>query len=138
MIGNSNYLCGEVEDDATRYAARTLEDAGSLVVLPGFGGVDKYGNKMLLGSNASDYSASLAASYLDADQLVFAKDVDGVYSEGEKLDNIVLQGQDVGQVLHQKVAGPLYNKNMDVRVGNVEHLDNLVKKEPEYGTRIIV
>lgn len=145
IIGNSHYLCGEVDMDATCRFAPYLKEAGELVILSGFGCIDHKGHKMLLGSNATDYSAAIAASMIGADQLIYLKDVDGIYEgygtdEQRKIEQIVLDGTrlDVGEVLHPKVARPLQGQGIDLRVGHVEDLYELASGRQGYGTRIII
>ena len=54
-------------------------NAGKIVVVAGFQGVDDSGNVTTLGRGGSDTTAVALASFLDADRCVIFTDVDGVY-----------------------------------------------------------
>ncbi|MEG3639105.1 aspartate kinase [Magnetococcus sp. PR-3] len=70
-------------------------DAGNIVVVAGFQGVDKHNNITTLGRGGSDTSAVALAAALKADRCDIYTDVDGVYttdprivSKARKMDNI--------------------------------------------------
>ncbi|MFZ1538400.1 MAG: aspartate kinase, partial [Chromatiaceae bacterium] len=73
-------------------------DAGSVVVVAGFQGVDEDGNITTLGRGGSDTSAVAVAAALHADECQIYTDVDGVYTtdprvepRARKLDRITFE-----------------------------------------------
>ncbi len=73
-------------------------DAGRVVVVAGFQGVDEHGNITTLGRGGSDTTAVALAAALNADECQIYTDVDGVYttdprvvSEARKLDKITFE-----------------------------------------------
>ncbi len=73
-------------------------DAGSVVVVAGFQGVDENGNITTLGRGGSDTSAVAVAAALKADECQIYTDVDGVYTtdprvepRARKLDRITFE-----------------------------------------------
>ena len=82
-------------DDA---AMRRDLDAGNVVVVAGFQGVDAAGNVTTLGRGGSDTSAVALAAALKADECQIYTDVDGVYTtdprivpEARRLDTITFE-----------------------------------------------
>jgi aspartate kinase len=55
-------------------------DAGKIVIITGFQGVDEHGNISTLGRGGSDTSAVAIAAALKADECLIYTDVDGVYT----------------------------------------------------------
>ncbi len=73
-------------------------DAGRIVVVAGFQGVDEYGDITTLGRGGSDTTAVAMAAALKADECQIFTDVDGVYttdprieSKARKLDQITFE-----------------------------------------------
>jgi aspartate kinase len=73
-------------------------DAGRVVVVAGFQGVDEHGNITTLGRGGSDTSAVAVAAALKADECQIYTDVDGVYTtdpriepKARKLDRITFE-----------------------------------------------
>jgi len=73
-------------------------DAGRVVVVAGFQGVDENGNITTLGRGGSDTTAVAIAAALDADECQIYTDVDGVYTtdprvepKARKLDHITFE-----------------------------------------------
>ena len=106
----------EIDDAAMR---RDLE-AGTVVVVAGFQGVDRDGNVTTLGRGGSDTSAVALAAALKADECQIYTDVDGVYTtdprivpEARRLDAITFeemlelasQGSKVLQIRSVEFAG---------------------------------
>ena len=58
----------------------TLLEEGRIPVVCGFLGMSRGGEVTTLGRGGSDTTAMLLANYLDADELVLVKDVDGIFS----------------------------------------------------------
>jgi len=77
---------------------RTDLDAGRVVVVAGFQGVDENGNITTLGRGGSDTTAVAIAAALKADECQIYTDVDGVYTtdprvepKARKLDHITFE-----------------------------------------------
>jgi aspartate kinase len=73
-------------------------DAGTIVIVAGFQGVDVEGNITTLGRGGSDTSAVALAAALDADECQIYTDVDGVYTtdprivpEARRLDRVTFE-----------------------------------------------
>jgi aspartate kinase len=73
-------------------------DAGKVVVIAGFQGVDEHGNVTTLGRGGSDTSAVAVAAAMQADECLIYTDVDGVYTtdprvvpEARKLHTITFE-----------------------------------------------
>ncbi|HYA60218.1 MAG TPA: aspartate kinase, partial [Burkholderiaceae bacterium] len=69
--------------DANRLHAEL--DAGNVVVVAGFQGVDENGNITTLGRGGSDTSAVALAAALQADECLIYTDVDGVYTTDPRI-----------------------------------------------------
>jgi len=95
-------------------------DAGNVIVVAGFQGVDDRGNITTLGRGGSDTSAVAMAAALDADECQIYTDVDGVYTtdpriepQARKLDSITFDemlemaslGSEVLQIRSVEFAG---------------------------------
>lgn len=73
-------------------------DAGNVVIVAGFQGIDQYGNATTLGRGGSDTTGVAIAAALGADECQIYTDVDGVYttdprvtSEAKKLEKITFE-----------------------------------------------
>ncbi len=68
-------------EESRRNAARLIpQDAALTVIVPGFVARDPHGLQTTLGRNGSDFSASIFAELVEADEIVIWTDVDGVLS----------------------------------------------------------
>lgn len=89
-------------------------DAGRIVVVTGFQGLDEKGDITTLGRGGSDTSAVALTAALHADELIIYTDVDGIYSADPRLcpdalrrerisyDDMLLLAQKGAQVLHER------------------------------------
>ena len=89
-------------------------DAGKIVVVAGFQGVDPDGDITTLGRGGSDTTAVALAGYLKADKCLIFTDVDGVYDRNPRLFSDAVRFEQIGydqmmaliengaQVLHDK------------------------------------
>ncbi|MEN2750703.1 aspartate kinase [Psychrobacter sp. FBL11] len=73
-------------------------DAGNIVIVAGFQGIDEYGNATTLGRGGSDTTGVAIAAALGADECQIYTDVDGVYttdprvtSKAKKLEKITFE-----------------------------------------------
>src|SRR5206468_4720367 len=103
-------------------------DAGYIVIVAGFQGVDEHGNITTLGRGGSDTSGVALAAALRADECQIYTDVDGVYTtdprivpEARRLESVTFeemlemasQGSKVLQIRSVEFAGK-YKVNLRV------------------------
>jgi len=67
-------------------AMRTHIDAGEIIVVAGFQGIDQRGNVTTLGRGGSDLSAVAIAGALGADACEIYSDVDGIYTTDPRIE----------------------------------------------------
>ncbi len=79
MLTDSSYSKARIESIAGDVIKSQL-DAGNIVVIAGFQGVDKDGNITTLGRGGSDTSAVALAAAVGAEECEIFTDVDGVYT----------------------------------------------------------
>ena len=105
-------------------------DKNIIPVITGFFGCDNNGNTTLLGRNGSDYSASVIAFAVDADQVDIWKDVDGFMSADPKVikDAYLLKNLSYNEaaelsyfgakILHPRTVEPLVKNNVKIVIKN--------------------
>jgi aspartate kinase len=75
---------GSLSKRGTRKAIKTslpsLLDAYDVIVIPGFIGVKPDGTWGTLGRGGSDTTAFIIAKYIDAEEIIMVKDVDGIFT----------------------------------------------------------
>ena len=128
-FGEANPL-GVVADRTIAAAIRPHLDAGRVAVVTGFCGIAPDGATTTLGRGGSDYTATLIACALDADEVTIWTDVDGVFSADPR---VVPGARCVSQlnyreaaelsfygakVLHQRTMIPVSQKRIPVRTRN--------------------
>jgi len=116
--------------DATRRVLLPLVKKGRVPVVTGFLGATPEGIRTTLGRGGSDYSASIVAAALDADELWIWTDVDGVLSADPKmvgqariLSELVYEeaaelSHFGAKVLHHKTLAPLVSRMIPVWIKN--------------------
>lgn len=107
-----------------------LLSAGTVPVVTGFIGATRNGVPTTLGRGGSDYSCSILGACLDADEVWFWKEVDGVLTANPK---VVPEARTLRQlsysemaelayyganVLHPKTVRPLVQRNIPIRIRN--------------------
>jgi len=107
-----------------------LLDAGTVPVVTGFIGATTEGAVTTLGRGSSDYSAAILGAALDADEVVFYKEVDGVMTADPRVvpearvlrrigyDEIGELAYFGAKVLHSKTIQPLVDKSIPVHFRN--------------------
>lgn len=97
VLTDSNHTKARIEDIEDRHIRADL-DAGTIVIVAGFQGVDAKGNITTLGRGGSDTSAVALAAALNAQECQIYTDVDGVYTtdprvepKARKLDKITFE-----------------------------------------------
>ena len=106
-----------------------------LIVTQGFIGSDRLGRSTSLGREGSDYTASILANLLDADEVIIWKDVPGIlnadpkhFSHTVKLDQISYSEATElayygAKVIHPKTVKPLQNKGIPLQVRSFDNPD---------------
>lgn len=113
----------QVESVGVERLRREL-DAGRVVVVAGFQGVNAAGDITTLGRGGSDTSAVALAAALQADSLTIFTDVDGVYSADPRICPNAVRRQRIGYgdmlLLAQKGAQVLHDRSVALaEKGNV-------------------
>ncbi len=101
-----------------------------LQIITGFIASNIYGETTTLGRNGSNYTASLFANYLDAEELENYTHVNGIYtanpdlvSNAQKIEELTFQEANElanfgANILHAKTIIPLVEKNIPLRLLN--------------------
>ena len=107
-----------------------LLNTETTAVVPGFIGSNSKNETTTLGRNGSNYTASLLASYLEADELLNYTHVDGIYTADPNLVNDAVKIDELSfseanelanfgaNILHAKTIIPLIEKNINLRILN--------------------
>ena len=114
---------------------------GSIVVIAGFQGVDKFGNINTLGRGGSDLSAVAVSVALDAKECQIYTDVDGIYTADPKIvdDAKLLKTVSYEEILEAATAGAKVLHNRSIGVGKIYNMPITVRsacKDTE-GTQVI-
>jgi aspartate kinase len=134
VFGNAAPLMGPTGEKA-RALLLPLIESGVLPVVTGFNGATADGRPTTLGRGGSDYSASILASVLDAQELWIWTDVDGIMTadprlvpEAAVLDEVTYReaaelAYNGAKVLHPRTLAPLIEKQIPVWSKNSFNLD---------------
>lgn len=128
-FGNAKVLIAETQQKVEKHLF-SLIISGTIPVVTGFFGATREGKITVLGRGGSDYSATILANALDAQEVILWKEVDGVYTTDPKngKDARLLselsysQAEELARngakVLHPAAMEPVVVKNIVVRVKN--------------------
>lgn len=113
------------------------QNDGTVVnVITGFIGSNSKNDATTLGRNGSNYTASLIANYLDAEELQNYTHVDGIYTanpdlvpDAKKIDHLTFNEANElanfgATILHAKTIVPLLEKNIPLRILNTFNHEN--------------
>jgi aspartate kinase len=146
--GMATPLMAETREQA-RASLQPMLAAGEVPVVTGFIGATHAGVPTTLGRGGSDYSCSILGAALDADEVWFWKEVDGVLTANPK---VVPEARTMPQlsygemgemayyganVLHPKTVQPLVQRRIPIRIRNTfnpEHPGTVITAEPGDGT----
>lgn len=103
-------------------------DAGKIVVVTGFQGIDREGNITTLGRGGSDTTAVALAAYLRSDKCQIFTDVDGIYDRDPRMYPEAIR---FGRISYEKMLALIENG------AQVLH-DRSVEFAREYGIRVEV
>jgi aspartate kinase len=116
------------EETSKLVKAKCDHSQSDIIVTQGFIGSDHEGNTTTLGREGSDFSAAVLAYTSDADEVIFWKEVDGIYNADPKLTEnhelipelsykeSVEQAFYGAKILHPKTIKPLQNKKIPIHV----------------------
>ena len=132
LVSNSKFYQGSILLKKTSENLKKSLKPDTTYVVPGFYGIDKNGNTVLLGRGGSDYSAACIANCIDAEYYDVWKDVEGYLSADPKIiDNVkkidklsYLEAAELSyfgaKILHPRTIRPLVEKNIEIRLFNPE------------------
>ena len=134
IVANDHFGNGRVLIDNTKKVAPKtlipLLKKGIIPVVTGFFARTQQGDIITLGRGGSDYSATVIAHVMDADEVILWKEVDGVYSEDPKkvsqakfYHNLSYQealslAEKGAKILHPEAMKPVASKGIVVRIKN--------------------
>jgi len=139
-FGSAAPLIGIIRGNLQK-TARPLLEAGRVVVMGGFVGSTENGAVTTLGRGASDYSAAIAGSALDAEEIQIWTDVDGLMTTDPRIvqgawkvkETSFAEASELAyfgaKVLHPATVLPAVDKNIPVYILNS-------RKPAGTGTRI--
>ncbi len=130
IITDSAHREAKVDWDKTvkNIQKNCLPGKNRICITQGFIASDQKGNTTTLGREGSDFTASVLAYAVDAEEVIFWKEVDGIYNaDPNKTDDYILlprlsykesleQVFYGAKILHPKTIKPLQNKKIPVSV----------------------
>ncbi len=157
ILTDSNYGEAKPLMDTTRLrVAHKLEPmlkGGAVPVITGFIAADQNGNITTLGRGGSDYTATIIASCLNADEVWLWTDVDGLMTADPKFvkDAKVLKEVSYNEAMemslfgakymHPRALEPIFDTSIPTRIRNTfkpENPGTLALKDPRADSRQIV
>jgi len=125
----------------------------TIPVVTGFIGSDQNGNITTIGRGGSDYSATIIAAGINADEVWLWSDIDGLMTADPKIvkDAIVLEEVSVLEALelsmfgskymHPRALEPVMDSKIAVRIrnaNNIDHPGTLITQRPSFTSNKIV
>ncbi|WP_042721382.1 bifunctional aspartate kinase/homoserine dehydrogenase I [Flavobacterium sp. B17] len=132
IVTNSNYTNAKVDFEATENNLIKFlnENKNQIIIAPGFIARDEKGNSTTLGRGGSDYTASIIASAINADELQIWTDVSGMMTSDPRLVSNAKPIPEISyaeamelshfgaKVLYPPTIQPVMLKNIDLRIKN--------------------
>ncbi|MBM2851469.1 MAG: aspartate kinase [Candidatus Nitrosotenuis sp.] len=153
IVTDSNFGSSKPLMDTTRLrVSKTLEpllEKKTVPVIGGFAGADQHGHITTFGRGGSDYTATIIASCIKADEVWLMSDVDGLMSADPKLVKNAKVIPEVSYVeamemalfgakqIHPRSFEPLLSKKIPMRIRNTFNVENsgtLVTATPDETT----
>ncbi|HEY8109478.1 MAG: aspartate kinase [Nitrososphaerales archaeon] len=153
IVTDSNFGSSKPLMDTTRLrVSKTLDPLLGKKVVPvigGFAGADQHGHITTFGRGGSDYTATIIASCIKADEVWLMSDVDGLMSADPKLVKNAKVIPEVSYVeamemalfgakqIHPRSFEPLLSKKIPMRIRNTFNVENpgtLVTATPDETT----
>ncbi len=125
----------------------------TIPVVTGFIGCDQNGNITTIGRGGSDYTATIIAAGINADEVWLWSDIDGLMTADPKIvkDAIVLEEVSVLEALelsmfgskymHPRALEPVMDSKIAVRIrnaNNIDHPGTLITQTPNFNSNKIV
>ena len=144
--GNAQVIEHPSREQVTRRFSALSPD--TVPIVTGFIASNALGDTTTLGRNGSNYTASLLANYLDADELENYTHVNGIYTanpdlvpEARRIEQLSYSEANElanfgATILHAKTIIPLLEKNIPLRILNTFDDDNagtLISAKPSQG-----
>lgn len=142
----------DLVDERVERILRPILDSGVVAIVAGFIGATRGGAITTLGRGGSDYTATLLAASLHADEVWMWTHVDGIMSADPAFvpgARVIpsLTYEEVGElsyfgarVLHPEAIEPLAQRGIPLRVRNpvnLEHAGTLIQHETEPGNTVL-
>lgn len=135
LRSDDNWRAGNIDMEASSNMISNVVERYSnrIIITQGFIAKEATGAYVTLGREGSDYSAGLIAAFTNADELIFWKDVDGIYNADPKMfDNVVkidkISYEEMvelsffgAKVLHEKTLYALKERNVILSVKSFLH-----------------
>ena len=154
IVTDSNFGGAKPLMDTTRlHVSHTIENLLQKRIMPiigGFAGADQHGNITTFGRGGSDYTATIVASSVKADEVWLMSDVDGLMTTDPKIVKNAKLIKEVSYVeamemalfgakyIHPRALEPLVAKKILLRIRNTFNIKNpgtLVTVTPQADTR---
>ena len=154
IVTDSNFGGAKPLMDTTRlHVSHTIENLLQKRIMPiigGFAGADQHGNITTFGRGGSDYTATIVASSIKADEVWLMSDVDGLMTTDPKIVKNAKLIKEVSYVeamemalfgakyIHPRALEPLVAKKILLRIRNTFNIKNpgtLVTVTPQADTR---
>jgi len=132
------------------YTVESLLEKKMLPVIGGFAGADQYGNITTFGRGGSDYTATIVASSIKADEVWLMSDVDGLMTTDPKIVKNAKVLKEVSyteamemalfgaKYIHPRALEPLVTKKIPLRIRstfNIKNSGTLVTASPKADTQ---
>jgi aspartate kinase len=157
IVTDSNFGGAKPLMDTTRlHVSHTVENLLQkkiMAVIGGFAGADQHGNITTFGRGGSDYTATIIASSIKADEVWLMSDVDGLMTTDPKIVKDAKLIKEVSYIeamemalfgakyIHPRALEPLVAKKIPLRIRNTFNVDNtgtLVTATPQADTQKMV
>ena len=141
IVTDSNFGESRPLMDTTRIRlSKTIQEVFDKKIIPvvgGFAGADQHGNTTTFGRGGSDYTATIIASCIDADEIWLMSDVDGLMTADPKLVSnakllkevsyaeAIEMAQFGAKQIHPRTFEPIVSKKIPMRIRSTFDLDNL-------------
>ena len=154
IVTDSNFGGAKPLMDTTRlHVSHTIENLLQKRIMPiigGFAGADQHGNITTFGRGGSDYTATIVASSVKADEVWLMSDVDGLMTTDPKIVKNAKLIKEVSYVeamemalfgakyIHPRALEPLVAKKILLRIRNTFNIKNpgtLVTATPQADTQ---
>lgn len=154
IVTDSNFGGAKPLMDTTRlHVSHTIENLlqkKTMPVIGGFAGADQHGNITTFGRGGSDYTATIIASSIKADEVWLMSDVDGLMTTDPKIVKNAKLIKEVSYLeamemalfgakqIHPRAIEPLVTKKIPLRIRNtfnIKNLGTLVTAEPQAETQ---